>query len=187
MRFTTSQYLEKEVVTVSCRNNNASLAILDGQPVFLQDVGKATNFGTDVTLFSDTNVSTVNLTAGIAKWSKLAGTSSQLTGAQVGDVFEAVAYGFTDAIITLRTRATSTDSWSSSPAIAVGDQLIPETIGNNLIRQGTLTGSNANIGHFAAAQSTASQTTGASNATLVGGVTTVIADTVRMKVLVRAM
>jgi hypothetical protein len=186
MRFTNAQYLEKEVVTVSCRNNNAALAILDGQPVFLQDVGKATNFGTDATLFSDANVSGVGLVAGIAKWFKLAGNSAQLTGAQVGDVFEAVAYGFTDAIITLRTRATSTDSWSTSPAIAVGDAMAPETLANNLTRTTTL-GNGAAIPPFVAGQSQASQTTGASNATLNGGVTTVTADTVRMKVMVRAM
>lgn len=183
MRFSNAQYLEKEVVTVSCRNGDTG-AILDGQPVFLLDAVNATNLGTDSVLFSNANAQ-IGLSAGIAKWYKLAGTSSQLTGAQVGDVFEAVAYGFTDAIITLRTRATSTDSWSTSPAIAIGDQLVPETKGNNLSRSTTLAANQQ--APFVAGSSIASQTTGASNATLTGGVTTVTADTIRMKVFVRLM
>ena len=183
MRFSNAQYLEKEVVTVSCRNNRSSGAILDGQPVFLQDVGTATNFGTDSVLFADSGAN-IGLVAGIAKWYKLAGISSQITGAQVGDVFEAVAYGFTDAIITLRTRATSTDSWSSSPAIAVGDALAPETNANNLTRTTTL-GNGAPAQPFVAAQSTASQSTQASGTS--GGTAALTADTVRMKVMVRAL
>lgn len=185
MRFCNAQYLEKEVVTVSCRNNRSSGAILDGQPVFLQDIGNATNFGTDVILAGDSNA-TFSLYAGIAKWSKLAGTSTQLTGAQVGDVFEAVAYGFTDAIITLRTRTSSTLSWNSSPAIGLGDQLVPETVGNNLQWSTTLGAGAAGV-PFAAAQTQASQSSGASNLTLLSAATNALVDTIRMKVMVRSM
>lgn len=187
MRFTNAQYLEKEVITVSCRNNNASLAILDGQPVFLQDFGKATNFGTDTTLYSDTNVSSLNLIAGIAKWSKLAGTSSQITGAQVGDVFEAVAYGFTDAIITLRTRLTSTDSWASIASIAVGDFATPESLANNLSRNGSVVGVSLYPGFFFAQSLASAQSGNSSNTPLSATATTVTADTIRMKVFVRMM
>lgn len=185
MRFSNAQYLEKEVVTVSCRNNRSSGAILDGQPVFLQDVGNATNFGTDSILAGDANYAPA-LVAGIAKWYKLAGTSSQLTGAQVGDVFEAVAYGFTDAIITLRTRTSSTLSWNSSPAINVGDQLIAETVGQNLAGNGAMALSSPDQ-PFIAAQSQASQSSGASNMTLLSAASNALVDTIRMKVFVRAM
>jgi hypothetical protein len=186
MRATTVQYLEKEVYTVACRNNRASGIILDGQPVFLQDVGVATNFGVDACLFSDTTQAQLGLLVGIAKWNKTVGIISTPNGAAVNDTFEAICYGFTDAIITLRTRATSTDSWSSSPAIAVGDQLAPETVGNGLVRVGTLPSSAGNP-VFVAAQSLATQTTQTSNGTLTGGVSSNVADTIRMKVMVRAM
>lgn len=123
MRFTNAQYLEKEVITVSCRNNNATLAILDGQPVFYQNLGFAVNFGTDVSLSSDTSWRGYGFFAGIAKWSKLAGTASTITGAQVGDVFEAVCYGFTDAIVVRRSRAATTDSWGTAASVNGGRQL----------------------------------------------------------------
>lgn len=189
MRFTNAQYLEKEVVTVSCRNNNASLAILDGQPVFLQALNVATNFGTDVSLYSDTNFSALNLCVGLAKWSKLAGTSSQITGAQAAvDVFEAVVYGFTDAIVTLRSRLTSTDSWASIASCAAGDFLTPESLANNLSRIGSVVGvSDFYPGFFAAQSFGTIQTGNSSNTPVSATATTVTADTIRMKVFVRMM
>lgn len=186
MRFNNVQYLEAEHVTVSCRNAEASATILDGQPVFLLDAVNATNLGTDVVLTSNTNMQP-GFTSGIAKWFKLAGTTTNLTGAQPGDVFEAICYGFTDAIITLRTRTSSTANWASVTGIAIGDQLIAESVANNLSRNGTLTLSNAALGQFIAASSIASQTTLTSNGTLNSAATNATADTIRMKVFVRLM
>lgn len=137
MRFSNAQYLEKEVVTVSVRNNEASLALLDGQPVYGNNFQVATNFGVDVV----SNVSTTGQSPdttflGVLKWSKLAGTSSQITGAQPGDVTEAVAYGFTDIILTRRTRAASTDTWPTVASVGFGNALIGESVGNNFSNAG---------------------------------------------------
>jgi len=186
MRFTQCQYVEKEVVTVSFRNNRASGVILDGQPIFLQSFDAATNFGTDAQLLSD-SAAGVTFAAGIAKWSKLAGSSAQIGSAAVGDVGESVVYGFTDAIITLRTRAASTDTWASAVAIVAGDQLVPETVGNNLQRQGTLAASAAALAEYAAAQSVASVATAASNGTLLSASSSALVDTIRMKVFINLM
>lgn len=182
MRFCNAQYLEKEVVTVSCRNNNATLAILDGQPVFLQDLSKATNFGVDVTLTSDANFSSPSLFAGIAKWSKLAGSSANISGAQVGDVFEAVAYGFTDVIVARRSRAASTDSWATMAAIAVGDQLKANTVNNYVERHASDPGVAGAIYPLIAAEAATNTAGSASSST-----NTALVSTQRMKAFVRAM
>ena len=190
MRFTTAQYLEKEQVTVSCHNNNASLAILDGQPVFAQSYNAATNFGTDVSLYTDTNFSQLNLCIGVAKWSKLAGTSTLITGAQpTVDAFEAVVYGFTDAIITCRTRLTSTDSWASIASMNLGDAVLPESLANNFSRLGSNAGvSNpCYVGFFLAQTLATIQTGNSSNTPISATALTVTADTIRMKVFVRMM
>jgi hypothetical protein len=174
MRFSNIQYLEKEVVTVSCRNNNASAIIIDGQPVFYDDFNTATNFGVDV---KNTSVPAGAIFAGIAKWNKLAGTTSTLTGAAVGDVFEAVCYGFTDAIVSRRVRAASTDTWASVASTVSGAQYALETTGGNItpsvVSQGAL---------IVGVESNASIATAAST---YGG--TALADGLRMKVFVRSM
>jgi len=185
MRNATIQFLEKQVHTVSCRNTRAAGVILDGQPVYYNDFGTANNFGTEVVLFNDATAQ-IGLTVGIAKWQKTTGIIPTINGAAVGDVFEAICYGFTDAIVTLRTRATSTDTWATIVGIAVGDVLAPETLGNNLTRVGTLP-STGNQAIFVAAQSIVSQATAASGGTLTGGASNLTVDTVRMKILVRAM
>lgn len=182
MRFTNAQYLEKEVVTVSCRNNNATLAILDGQPVFYQSVALATNFGVDVSLASDASFSGYGLFAGIAKWSKLAGTATTITGAQVGDVFEAVAYGFTDAIIIRRTRSATTDSWGTMGALSANQQLDLDGAGNFLGLDNTVQAAVA-LPPVVLAESAASAAgTGSGTTNMVG-----LQWTQRMKVFVRTM
>lgn len=182
MRFTTAQYLEKEVVTVSCRNNNAALAILDGQPVFLQSLNQATNFGTDATNYNE--ASGLGTFAGIAKWSKLAGNSVTISGAQVGDVFEAVAYGFTDAIIARQTRAATTDSWASAASHNAGHKVFFNGGDGDLLALGTAGPGNSDpvypliLGESVAAFTGA----GSESSNMVG-----LAWTQRMKVFVRAM
>lgn len=184
MRFNTAQYLEKEVVTCSARNGNASTVIYDGQPIYFMSFDTATNFGVDALSYNETGA-IASLAMGIAKWSKNVGNIT--AGAAAGDVFEAVCYGFTDAYVTVRTRAASTDNWVSNVGLVVGDQLIPETGGNNLSRQATLAASSAALAQFVAAQSVLSQTTATSNATHVIAATSGLIDYVRMKVFVRGM
>lgn len=181
MRFTTAQYLEKEVVTVSIQNDNASLAILDGMPVF----------------FEGNNVTNVNLGVSVRTYSTIAGSSlaalqvgvaktNKVGGLAVGDVGEAVCYGFTDAIVVRRTRTGTAASWPTAPAIGLGDQLVPET-GNNYLTFSQTIAIGANPPIFAAGESFASKdtlTTGTAN-TAAGTADT--AETVRMKVLVRAL
>lgn len=218
MRFTNVQFAHGEEITVSIRNQNAANAIVDGQPVFYinQSIIAASNvstagsafLGIDVTTPSDiaaAQVSNWSLFAGIAKIAKNIGfppstTNPYLQGpAQlyVGDVGEACVYGFTDAIITMRTRLTSTDSWASVAAFSAGDLLIPETIGNALSRVSTLptgvstTGAGSAITAplqyalppVVAGQSVASIQSNVSTF----GAATLLADTYRMKVFVRAM
>lgn len=174
MRNTTVQYLEKEVQVVSVRNNNASAAIVDGTPVFYDDFDTATNFGVDV---KSASVPAGAIFCGIAKWNKTAGTSTTLAAAVVGDVFEAVTYGFTDAIITRRVRATSTDTWASVASAVSGQQFAQETTG------GFLTPSVASQG--ALIIGVQAQVAIVTNASTYGG--TAIADGYRMKVFVRGM
>lgn len=179
MRFTTVQYLEKEVVTVSIRNNNASLAILDGMPVILENNSVSSVYlGVDVRTYSTANgVSLGQLFAGIAKTNKTGGLAA-------GDVGEAVAYGFTDAIVVRRTRAATTDSWASISSIGAGNQLVPETANNYLTLSVSLA-IGAALVPFAAGESVDSLASAASTTNL--GFSAVTAETVRMKVLVRAM
>lgn len=187
MRFNNIQYLEKEVVTVSCRNNNASAVILDGMPVFLDSFDIATNFGVDchdakTAVSAGGGVSIGGAFLGIAKFSKLAGTSSQLTGAQPGDVFEVVVYGFTDAIVQRRTRTATNATWPSLSAIGAGDQMNFETV-NGYVSWVASQANSVWPGFMHAGQSVVS--TGATEASSLYAAGTV--DTIRMKVFVRAL
>lgn len=190
MRGSSIQYLEKEVRTVTIRNNNATLAILDGMPVYFDnnDV-TSVNFGTDVkSLSTALGTSPTGLFVGVAK-------ATVAAGLLVGEVGEAVVYGFTDILITRRTRAASTDTWASIASQGAGDQWIGETIGNNFARQGLIpniepipsgsTGQTVTLPlpvHVVGGQSLASV---ASAASTYGGA--LLYDAYRMKAFVRAM
>lgn len=203
MRFTNIQYLEGERITVSIQNLNASRTILDGQVVaaisydeivtnnaatpqtsLLNSLGVCAQTMTDAA----TNITnSQGLILGIAKVNPTTVNISTTGQASLplGGVGEAVCYGFTDAIVQLRTRATSTDVWATQQTFAAGDQLIPETVNNNLKWQGSLALSAARV-QFVAAQSQASLASYASignpNA---GGA--VLFETTRLKVRVCCM
>ena len=201
MRFTNIQFLEGERVTVSIHNLNASKTILDGQVVFalsydqLSTNNAATpptsllhSLGVDVMTANDAAGSTTNsggLVAGVAKVNPTT-TNISTTGQAsipVGGVGEAVCFGFTDAIVQTRTRATSTDSWASTGSLAAGDQVIPETINNNLKWQGSLALSAGRVA-FVLAQSLASIASQASNYASNGAS---LYEATRMKVRVSCM
>lgn len=185
MRFSQIQYLEKEQVTVSIRNNNASLAILDGMPVFFDGNNVASvNLGTDVKTASTTaSISFPANIAGIAKSQKAAGLA-------VGDTSEAVCYGFTDSVVVRRTRAATSDSWDTSPAIRVFDQLVVESVNNYLTVSASLAAGATPAGIFAgesfASSATLASATASSNATM-SAFSAATAQTTRMKVFVRLM
>lgn len=181
MRFTTAQYLEKEVVTVSIRNNNASLAILDGMPVFLDNNNVASvNLGVDVKTYSTAlGQSPGGLQVGICK-------TNRIGGLLAGDVGEAVCYGFTDAIIVRRTRTATNATWVSIISIGAGDQLVPETANNCLTWSASLAIGGGNQ-VFVLGESLVSDTTQASTFTGLSGLSASTAETVRMKVMIRAM
>lgn len=190
MRFTTCQYLEKEVVTVSIRNNNASVAILDGQPVYADNNNvTSVNLGVDVKNFAEALGSSPHgMFIGICKTNKVGGLVA-------GDVGEAVVYGFTDAIRTARTRATSTDTYASVATFGAGDQLIGESVGSAVQRLGpigaTLAIPSGSTGQTVTVPVPAFLFAGESQASIVSNASTStdtkIADTYRMKVFVRAM
>lgn len=196
MRFTTIQYAETERVTASIRNANASLAILDGMPVYMNSFDQVTTdtaaspptsslnqVGVDVRSYSTaTGVSIGNLFVGIAKVNN--SRVPQATGLVVGDFGEAVCYGFTDAIIVRRTRATSTDSWATIASFGAGDQLVPET-GNNYLTWSQTQAIGAANAKVVAGQSQNSLTTFASSANT--NAVTATAETVRMKVFICSM
>lgn len=228
MRFTNVQFAHGEEITVSFRNQNASKTIVDGQPIFYIDAGiiladnnqspasyyGPTNYmGIDATTPSDISsqqTSKWSLFAGIAKNAKTVGfppgsTNPYVQGTAsyaVGDVGEAVCYGFTQAIITMRTRLTSTDSWASIAAFSAGDQMIPETIGNGLSWAGTLpqglafatvgAGTAVTVSLGASLLALPPVVAGQSQASIQSnvstyGATNLLADTYRMLVFVRAM
>jgi hypothetical protein len=181
MRLSTAQYLEKEIVTVSIRNNETSVAILDGQPVYFDGADvSSVNLGVDVKGYATTS-SGLTMLVGIAKTQKVGGLVA-------GDVGEAIVYGFTDAIVVRRVRANSTIAWPTAPALGVGDQFVPET-GNNGFTYSATQAVGANMINFAAGQTYASAATLATsdNTGAASGFSAKTASTVRMKVFVRCM
>lgn len=207
MRYSNIQYVESEVVSVAIQNLNATLTILDGQVV------GAINYNTLVTAaaaspptaglnslgvaaqtMNDLAGGTTNaqgLILGIAKVNPTTYNISSTGAASlaVGAVGEAICYGFTDAIVQLRTRATSTDVWATTAAISAGDQLIPETVNNNLKSSGSVALGAARV-QFVAAQSRAisityASSTGTINPNVSAASATV--ETIRMKVRVCCM
>lgn len=202
MRFTTSQYLEKETVTVSVHNLNASKAFLDGQVVFAiswdqLNTNNAANpptsllnsLGVDAMSANDAAGSTTNPCAfalGIVKVNANTGNANVSTiQIPVGGVGEAVAYGFTDAIVQVRTRATSTDVWATTNG-AAGDQLIPETVNNALKWQGTVPLSGPNP-QFALGQSIIAATISYNSTNNPNAPGTLTVETARLKVRVCCM
>jgi hypothetical protein len=204
MRFSNIQYLEKEQITVAVQNVNASKTFLDGQVVFaiswdLLNTDAVASPPTALTSSLGVAAQTANdaagnvtnpqaLAIGIVKVNPTTyNTPTQGVASAsiaVGAVGEAVCYGFTDAIVQRRTRATSTDSWNTAASLAAGDQLIPETVNNNLTWQGTLALSTPKV-QFAAAQSQNSLASFASAANT--NAVTATVETVRMKVRVCCM
>lgn len=202
MRFTQIQYLEREAITVAVQNVNATKTFLDGQVVFadswndvqtqsnatpptaqLNSLGVCAMTANDVT-GKVTNAS--GLTIGIVKVNPTTfniSTTGQASIA-VGGVGEAICYGFTDAIVQRRTRLTSTDSWNTQQTFAAGDQLIPETVNNNLTWLGSLNLSSP-LPNFIAAESQASLAS-FSSAGNTNAVTATV-ETIRMKVRVCCM
>lgn len=194
MRFCQQQGRETERVTVSFKNANAALAILDGMPVFLNtqnqlttDIAAGTslqeNLGVDVRTYSTAvGVSISQLFLGIAKVNNL--KTPQSVGAIVGEIGEAICYGFTDAIVTRRTRATSTDTWATIASFGAGDQLVPET-GNNYLTWSQSLAIGAAMYPVVAGESQASLATFGSSAN--SNAVAATAETVRMKVFVNRM
>lgn len=149
MRFTNIQYLEGERITVSVHNVDTSKVWLDGQVVFAVSYDQIvtnnaatpptsllSSLGVDAMIASEAAGSSTNsgtFALGVVKVNPTTTNvnSSNVAQVGIGGVAEAVCYGFTDAIIQVRTRATSTDVWATA-AGAAGDQLIPETVNNCL-------------------------------------------------------
>lgn len=189
MRGSTVQYLQKEQYTVSVRNNNTSLAILDGQPVYLDNNNvTSVNLGVDVKNRSGAlGSSPTAFFAGIVKCQAAAGLA-------VGEVGEAVCYGFTDAIVTRRSRAATTDTWDTVPTFGAGNQLVGETTGNNLIHLGPIpqteaipSGSTGQTVTLVAPVFVIAGESAASLPTTASSYGSGLVDTIRMKVFVRVM
>ena len=114
---------ESSYITV--RNDEATASIAKGGVcVFNMD---GTREGHDVVLpSSSTAVLASNYIAGIA--------TKAIAAQQVGQV---QVRGVVQTLNVVRmTRAASTDSWASFPAVAVGDQLIINTVANMMSRSG---------------------------------------------------
>jgi hypothetical protein len=204
MRFTQIQYLEKEAITVSVHNLNASKAFLDGQVVFAISYDQlvtnaaltpptslSSSLGVDAMTANDAAGSTTNsgtFALGIVKVNPTTNnTVANTVQLPVGGVAEAVCYGFTDAIIQVRTRATSTDVWATTNG-AAGDQLLPETVNNCLKWSGTIPLQGPRV-QFALAQAIGSQATiSYASGTLNPNVaSTATVETARLKVRVCCM
>lgn len=102
--------------------NGGTKAIAAGQPVILAMNG--TNDGVAVHLPSEsTAAKATTLFKGIA-----------LQAAAVGDYFD-VAVGYVRNVTVVRqTRAATTDSFASAAAVAVGDRMYPDTVGDGMLR-----------------------------------------------------
>lgn len=189
MRGTTIQYNGADLRTVSFRNNNASGAILDGQPVVLDAYVAATQnvstyFGVDVKQPSEgVGASFPGMILGIAKCQKSAGVA-------IGEYGEAVVYGFTDVIVVRRTRAATSDSWPTVPAITEYCQLVVNSVNDALTISATLALGATPAGIFAGesyASSAGVASDTASSHSVLSAFSTATAQTTRMKGFVRLM
>lgn len=105
--------------------NNGSAAIDEGAPAIFEMDG--TDDGYSAENASDsTAAKATSFLAGIALDSIAVGAKGKL---QVRNYIDKVK-------LVRATRAASTDSYASSPAVAIGDQLIVDTVGNGMSRSG---------------------------------------------------
>lgn len=207
MRYTNVQYAERETVTVSFMNLNAAATIIDGQVVFAisQDllttyaanttgqVAYINSLGVSAQTASDIFANITNpsqLVIGIAKVNSTVGNLSATGQASVPllGIGEAVCYGFTDAIIQVRTRSGTSASWNSVAAIGAGDQLTPETVNGYLTWVATIATGTEQF-PFIAAQTKASQASLAASTSQLNTNAAINAtvETVRLKVRVMLM
>jgi len=154
---------------VFVRNDEASATISRGEPCCLIMDGTRDGFDV-VSANSGAAAKATTLFAGIVAENMLA-----------GKVGQAQVFGFVTAIKVVRqTRAASTDSWASFPAVAVGDVLNVETVANGASRSAA--GGAGAMGNIIAGETLASATTLASGASGAG-----LALTANIKGFVRAM
>lgn len=183
MRLTTSQYLEREQIVATIRNANAAVALLNGQPV-VWDIATGLTAGLDVKRPAEgIGGSFPGMLAGVV-------IAAPTAGIAIGDVGNAVVYGFTDVIIVRRTRAATSDSWPTSPAITEFCQLVVNSVNDALTISGTLALGAAAGGIFAAETSASSATLAsatASSHSIMSAFSTATAQTTRMKGFVRLM
>jgi len=102
-----------------------------------------------------------------------------------GAVGDCIVFGFCNNLRLVRaTRAASTDAWASTPALAIGDALVINTV-YNAFSFGVAGASTAILADVVAGQSLASATTLASSSA--GTADTRLADTTALRAFVRAM
>lgn len=183
MRLTTSQYLEGDVVKATIRNADTSVALLNGQPV-VWDIAATSTAGLDVKRPAEgIGASFPGMLVGVIK-------DAPTTGIAIGDIGQAVVYGFTDVIIVRRTRAATSDSWPTIPAITEFCQLVVNSLNDALTISGTLA-LGAGVGGIFAAETSASSATlasaTASSHSIMSAFSTATAQTTRMKGFVRLM
>ena len=132
-------------------NNGSGAALPAGQPVAFDMDG--TRDGRDVSPAT---------TAAAAKASSLfAGVPPLVIADNTSGMVQ--VFGFTDNLIYAHmTRAASTDTWASYPALAVGDIMNIDTVGSGFVRSAAGAAS-AVLGAFVAAGTLASATTLASS------------------------
>lgn len=172
MRIATITKDKPERVFVQVHNAEATLAIAQGSPACF--VLNGTNDGVDV-------VNSVTATATIAH-TGFAGVITQIGGLLAGQYGMAQAYGICQGIKYLqRTRAASTDSWSTIITAGTGCALTIDTVNNAFA--GTVAGVvSAYLAAFILAQA---QTLSAGSATSTSNSST--AQTVLLKGFLRAM
>lgn len=184
MRDPQIQFTNQPLKTVSFRNNNTSGAILDGSPVVYDAYALATYPGVDgKSAANGVGATFPGMLIGIAK----APTSA---GIAVGSFGEAVVYGFTDVIVVRRTRAATSDSWPTVPAITEYCQLVVNSVNNALTVSATLALGLSPAGLFAAdsfASSASLASDTASSNSVMSAFSTATAQTTRMKAFVRLM
>lgn len=96
-------------------------------------------------------------------------TGVAVTDISAGDPGEGIVWGYIEELRVIRgTRGASTDSYAASPAIAVGDQLVVETVGNGFTRAGAAaTGALVNIVALETAASSASASSNTADTSIV--------------------
>jgi hypothetical protein len=99
-----------------------------------------------------------------------------------GVVGEAVAYGIAETIVTINTRAATSDSWTSQAALAVGAVLKADTVNDGLARSAASLAASAFAPAFVLAEAVASQAASATATSL-----TLTVQTTSVKVFVRLM